>query len=508
HVAGHVCDEHCGSLEAYSDDIATTALYDGNGAGIGGDGGGVYGTDITIEGGNIEAGSCNGAGIGGGGNGSTSAGGGERITINGGNVTATSTNGAAIGGGFGGVNGLGDGKNIVISGGRVNATSGASVAIGGGTGSIGNQILGGSVNVSGSSSIAGNGLTGFADGMKMHIYTFAGQNKKQVSELKDSAGNPLKNFFNTNYLSDNIRTDESGKIYIWHQGNQQGNTAVCNDSGNIYKSDATGNMTISGQVKYDITVNGGTADSATAAADTSVSITANPPETGKVFDKWTTSDGVTFDNANASTTTFLMPVKAVTVTATYKNATYALTVEHGTGGGSYEANASVQIVANEPATGKVFDKWTSSNGGAFTNVTDVSTTFTMPANATTVKATYKKAPATVTSVTVTPNTAKVEKGETQQFKATVTGANDPAQTVTWAVTGGKSSISESGLLTVAVGETAASLTVTATSTVDPNRSGTATVTPFTKYDLTVTDGTGSGRYAEGAIVTIKAEPLP
>ena len=85
---------------------------------------------------------------------------------------------------------------------------------------------------------------------------------------------------------------------------------------------------------------------------------------------------------------------------------------------------------------------------------------------------------TVTSVTVSPATVSVARGQTQQFSATVNGTGSPAQTVTWTVSGGGSgtSINSSGLLTIASSETATTLTVRATSTVDTSRSGTATVT--------------------------------
>ena len=84
---------------------------------------------------------------------------------------------------------------------------------------------------------------------------------------------------------------------------------------------------------------------------------------------------------------------------------------------------------------------------------------------------------TVTGVTVSPSTASVERGQTQQFTAIVEGTNNHDQTVSWHVTGGGTgtNISESGVLTVAVGETALSLTVTATSTFDTGISGIATV---------------------------------
>jgi len=78
---------------------------------------------------------------------------------------------------------------------------------------------------------------------------------------------------------------------------------------------------------------------------------------------------------------------------------------------------------------------------------------------------------------VIPSTASVRRGQTRQFNAMVTGMSNPAQTVTWSVTGGTaSSISPSGLLTVGAGETATNLTVRATSTVNTAISDTANVT--------------------------------
>jgi hypothetical protein len=63
---------------------------------------------------------------------------------------------------------------------------------------------------------------------------------------------------------------------------------------------------------------------------------------------------------------------------------------------------------------------------------------------------------------------------------TVTGTNNPAQTVTWSITtsgtASGTSISNAGLLTVAVGETQTAIEVKAISTVDPTKSGTRTVT--------------------------------
>jgi hypothetical protein len=74
-------------------------------------------------------------------------------------------------------------------------------------------------------------------------------------------------------------------------------------------------------------------------------------------------------------------------------------------------------------------------------------------------------------VTIIPATA-VAKGRTQRFNTTVTGS-----AVTWEVTGGGpgTGISQDGRLTVGANETAATLTVKATSTADPSKSGTVIV---------------------------------
>jgi hypothetical protein len=58
------------------------------------------------------------------------------------------------------------------------------------------------------------------------------------------------------------------------------------------------------------------------------------------------------------------------------------------------------------------------------------------------------------------------------------GTGNLAQTVTWSVEGGGSGtgITSGGVLTAGAGETASSLTVRATSTVDTGKSGTAAVT--------------------------------
>lgn len=87
--------------------------------------------------------------------------------------------------------------------------------------------------------------------------------------------------------------------------------------------------------------------------------------------------------------------------------------------------------------------------------------------------------ATVTNVTVDPDSIELGKGETHKFTAIVTGEGDPTQAVTWTVEGAKSpktSMKADGTLKISVEETAKTLTVTATSKLDESKSATATVT--------------------------------
>jgi endo-1,4-beta-xylanase len=155
-------------------------------------------------------------------------------------------------------------------------------------------------------------------------------------------------------------------------------------------------------------------------------------------------------------------------------------------GGTQEFTAKVNG-ANGPVTWSIVEtgknSGTTINNGLLT-VAAAETLTSLTVKATSTEDTTKSDTATVkissvTDVTVSPASPSVAKGTTQQFSATVTGTNGPAQTVTWSVTGGITGTSitaNGGLLTVASGETAATLTVKATSTADTTKSGTTTVT--------------------------------
>ena len=93
---------------------------------------------------------------------------------------------------------------------------------------------------------------------------------------------------------------------------------------------------------------------------------------------------------------------------------YNLTVNNGTGGGSYVAGAAVSITANAAPAGQMFDKWTGGADAIFAAGarTDESTTINMPSTAVTISATYKALPPNTYSITLnqkTGGTATVSK---------------------------------------------------------------------------------------------------
>jgi nitrogen regulatory protein PII len=148
-------------------------------------------------------------------------------------------------------------------------------------------------------------------------------------------------------------------------------------------------------------------------------------------------------------------------------------------------DAATTVTWKVEGTGKK-EGTTISTAGLLTVAADeTATALTVTATSTADAAKFGTATVTVssdsvTSVTVSPTTATVAPGKTKEFTAAVQVTGTLATTVTWKVEGtGKkegTTISETGVLTVAADETATTLTVTATSTVDAAKSGTATVT--------------------------------
>lgn len=83
---------------------------------------------------------------------------------------------------------------------------------------------------------------------------------------------------------------------------------------------------------------------------------------------------------------------------------------------------------------------------------------------------------TVTSVTVSPSSANVSVGQSIQLSAVVQTKEFAPQSVVWSVTSGDNvTVNQSGLVTIGTGATGEAV-ITATSTYDSSKSGTATLT--------------------------------
>jgi hypothetical protein len=140
------------------------------------------------------------------------------------------------------------------------------------------------------------------------------------------------------------------------------------------------------------------------------------------------------------------------------------------GGTVYKAVVTLSAKTDYTFTGVAANSFTFTGATGVTNSADSGVvTIEFPATET----------QTITGVAVAPSAPSVSQGGTQTFAATVTGTVEPPQTVTWTVEGNYddgTAIAADGTLTVAINESAASLTVKAVSVADPSKDATAAVT--------------------------------
>ena len=201
-----------------------------------------------------------------------------------------------------------------------------------------------------------------------------------------------------------------------------------------------------------------------------------------------------------------------TVVVTYKAIEYNITVTDGKatiGAGSgiskAAAGTAVTLTANAAPDGKVFDKWVVESGGiTLADANSATTTFTMPAEAVSVKATYKNTPVTTYSLTTQVN------GGHGTISASKTGlAAGSTETITFTPDAGYK------IDTVTVNGTATSVSGN-TLNVTMNENKTVVVTyKAIEYNITVTDGKatiGAGseisKAAQGTTVTLTANAAP
>ena len=170
---------------------------------------------------------------------------------------------------------------------------------------------------------------------------------------------------------------KTNTLYVWPvRGNPtEGNSAFASADADLDLRDY-----------YALTVTGGSG-SGSCIYQQQIPIAASAPIVGKEFDRWTGDTDYVAD-AMSSSTTVTMPAQAVSLTATYKDIYYALTVTGGSGSGSCIYQQQVPIAAGAPPVGKIFDRWTGDTEYAV-DASSPTTVVTMPAQPVTLTAIYK-----------------------------------------------------------------------------------------------------------------------
>ena len=202
--------------------------------------------------------------------------------------------------------------------------------------------------------------------------TISGSGFKQNAKVFDTYGG-------TTYQLTTSSVSSTSIVATGSQGNATSASFTVSNPGSGLSNAISVSVTVP---KFTLKVKSGTG-SGTYAVGKVVTIEANTPPKGDVFLDWT---GATVTNPNAAATTITMPDANTTVKANYTPSTkYNLTVNSGSGTGSYTAGTIVTIQANPPPQGDAFIDWT---GATVANPTASSTTLTMPAAATSVTANY------------------------------------------------------------------------------------------------------------------------
>ena len=238
-------------------------------------------------------------------------------------------------------------------------------------------------------------------------------------------------------------------------------------------------------VTYTITVNGGTADKATAEAGETITLTLGNVPQGKEFVAWKVNGKQIEGN------TFEMPAANVTVEAVYKDATpveqtYTVTVTGGTANKTTaKAGDTITLTLGTVPQGKKFVAWEVDGTAIEGN------SFTMPAKNVTVVATYEDDDVVVEkyAITVTGGTAdKSEAAEGETVTLTVGEVPTGKRFVAWEVNG-----------VAIVGNTFEM----------PAEAVTVEATYVDVYAITVTGGTADKtEAAEGETVTLTLGTVP
>ncbi len=317
-------------------------------------------------------------------------------------------------------------KQVNISGGTVKAIGGTGIGSDGlysGNGDI--QIRGGKVEAIGGDAPKAGGSAG--------IFAQTSSANVTISGNADVTARGGKSASDRSYgiCSINLVTISGGKVEATADEGSYYGYGIYNKAyisgGTITAASAYGeaipnvNLKGSGYKTISFNGNGGSGHMKAYTKDGSYTLPANgfaAPD-DKVFKGWKVGEEI-----KAGGDTIDVSGSIPTVYAQWGDVEYAVTVTGGTASpsGAQVAGTSVTITANAAPSGQVFDKWEVVSGGiTLADATSATTTFTMPAEAVSVKATYKA----IYAVSVTYGTASPSGAQAAGTSITIT-ANEPA----------------------------------------------------------------------------------
>ena len=246
---------------------------------------------------------------------------------------------------------------------------------------------------------------------------------------------------------------------------------------------------LAGQSVYTLTVNSGTGDG-DYPEDEVVDIAADAASSGQDFDEWV-GDTSGIASLTSSSTTLTMPAGNQEITATYTDKTWTLTVNSGTGDGSYVVATVVDIDAEAAPSGQEFDEWIGDTEG-MAGLTSASTTLTMPYADAQITATY-----TDKTWTLTVNSGTGDGSYVVGTIVDITADTAPSGQEFDDWIGDTAGIADLNDPTTTISMAYADAEITATYEDIPST-----------YTLTVNSGSGDGSYASSTVVDVDADTAP
>ena len=335
---------------------------------------------LNIKGGTVEAA--------GNGNAINAAATGSKVVISGGNVrakgdkaaiysrniTVSGTGAVDATGGGDAIHAVGMNSSVTVSGGRITALTGIAIIC----------------DDSSSVKVSGGFVFAWGDNIVPNVVVmFSGTPNISDSGIICVWSTPA---FVPTYIegtSNNLKVSDGGTV-AW--GRNEGKVGIRYSRGSTSGFFPIDGITVNAVTTYEVKVTDGTGGGSYAAG-VKVNIKASEAPEGKEFDRWTSEDGIIFEDETNESTSFTMPAKKVTVKAEFKAklTAHVILVTAGEGGRAKADVLSAKYgdiisLTADPDNGYVFNSWEIDG----TKIIIVNDRFVMPDGDVSVKALFKK----------------------------------------------------------------------------------------------------------------------